>query len=204
MDKASLIQFIQQVFPMPLPEATAITAYFTEKEFDRHEWLLKKGKTNTTYYILTEGYARAWTNDLEGNDITTAFYSGAQVVCELFSFFKQLPSRENIQALTHCHTWRISYTDLQTVFHTMPQFREFGRAILVNAYADLKQRMLSTLHETAEERYGNLITSTPGIFQHAPLKTIASYLGITDTSLSRIRKEFSQKSITCRNLPNDK
>jgi hypothetical protein len=53
--------------------------------------------------------------------------------------------------------------------------------------------MLSTLHETAEERYGSLLRTNPDIFQHAPLKQIASYLGITDTSLSRIRKEFARK-----------
>ena len=59
------------------------------------------------------------------------------------------------------------------------------------------------LHETAEERYENLLRSNPDIFQHAPLKQIASYLGITHTSLSRIRKDIS-RSATARNLSNDK
>ena len=192
-DKEKIIHFIQQVFPMPSEQALAIAAYFTEKEFAKNELLLKENKICTSYYFLAEGFARAFTYDLDGNDVTTAFYSGNQIVCELYSFFKQIPSRENIQALTDCKTLRISFTDLQTVFHTMPQFREFGRAILVNAYADLKTRMLATLHETAEERYSNLLKSQPGIFQHAPLKYIASYLGVTDTSLSRIRKEFAKK-----------
>jgi CRP-like cAMP-binding protein len=53
--------------------------------------------------------------------------------------------------------------------------------------------MLSTITETAEERYVRLLESNPEIFQHAPLKHIATYLGITDSSLSRIRKEFSKK-----------
>jgi CRP-like cAMP-binding protein len=53
--------------------------------------------------------------------------------------------------------------------------------------------MLSNLHETAEQRYKKLITSSPEIFQHASLKHIASYLGVTDTSLSRIRKEFAKE-----------
>ena len=117
------------------------------------------------------------THDLEGNDVTTAFYPGNQIVCELYSFFKRVPSSENIQAITACTAWCISFADLQTVFHTMPQFREFARAVLVNAYAGLKTRMLATLHETTEERYSNLMDSLPGIFQHAPLKYIASYLG---------------------------
>ncbi len=178
---------------MPLQDATAITSYFNEQEFSKNDWLLKEGKICKDYYFLSDGFMRAYTYDLEGNDVTTGFYSNNQIVCELYSFFKQVPSKENIQALSDCQTWSISFNDLQTVFHAMPQFREFGRAILVNAYAALKTRMLSTLHETAEERYANLIVSQPDIFQHAPLKNIASYLGITDTSLSRIRKEFSKK-----------
>ena len=192
-DTEKIIYFIQQVFPMPPEQAAAIATHFSEKEFGKNEWLLKENKICTSYYFLFEGFARAFTYDLEGNDVTTAFYSANQIVCELYSFFKQVPSRENIQALTHCKTLCISFTDLQTVFHTLPQFREFGRAILVNAYTDLKTRMLATLHETAEERYSNLMKSQPGIFQHAALKNIASYLGVTDTSLSRIRKEFSKK-----------
>jgi len=179
---------------MPAAEAAAITHYFVEKEFAKNEWLLKEGKVCNAYYFLADGFARSYTHDLQGNDVTTAFYSAKQIVCEIFSFFKQLPSKENIQALTACTTFYITFPDLQNVFHTMPLFREFGRAILVNAYADLKQRMLATLHETAEERYSKLILSKPDIFQHAPLKNIASYLGVTDTSLSRIRKEFAKKT----------
>jgi len=64
---------------------------------------------------------------------------------------------------------------------------------LVKAFASLKVRMLSMITETAEERYEMLIKRNPEIFQFAPLKYIASYIGVTDTSLSRIRKEFAKK-----------
>ena len=79
----------------------------------------------------------------------------------------------------------------------MPEFREFGRSILVNAYAQLKQRMLGMIQQSAEERYAYLLQTNPDIFQHAALKNIATYLGVTDTSLSRIRKEFAKN----HNLP---
>jgi CRP-like cAMP-binding protein len=111
----------------------------------------------------------------------------------MFSFFKQVPSGEYMQALTDCKTWRLTYKDMQDSFHSIPEFREFGRSNIIDSYGLLKQRMLSSLHETAEERYAKLINSSPGILQNAPLKNIASYLGITDTSLSRIRKEFVRK-----------
>jgi CRP-like cAMP-binding protein len=191
-DKDNLIKFIQHVNPMQSQQADKIVHYFEEKEFKKGDFILREGKVCNEYYYLDAGFVRAYTYDLEGNDITTGFFSGNQVVCEIFSFFKRLPSKENIQALSDCQTWYLTFDTLQVIFHTIPEFREFGRAILVNAYAYLKLRMLSTLQETAEERYKNLIHSNPDIFQNAPLKNIASFLGVTDTSLSRIRKEFSK------------
>jgi len=65
--------------------------------------------------------------------------------------------------------------------------------ILVKGFISFKQRALSLINESAEERYETLINSRPEIFQRAPLKYIASYLGITDTSLSRIRRELAHK-----------
>jgi len=75
----------------------------------------------------------------------------------------------------------------------MHDFRDFGRSILVKGFSSLKIRMLSMITETAEQRYDTLLKTNPEIFQQAALKYIASFLGITDTSLSRIRKEYAKK-----------
>ena len=188
-----LSAFIQSVFSMPSIKTEEIVSLFKEKELAKNEFLLKEGRICTVYCFVDNGFLRAYTHDVEGNDITTAFYKENQVVCELFSFFKKVPSRENIQAITDCKLLYITFEELQNVFHNMPEFREFGRTILVNAYAQLKQRMLAMIQETAEQRYAYLLQTNPDIFQHVPLKNIATYLGITDTSLSRIRKEFAKK-----------
>lgn len=66
-------------------------------------------------------------------------------------------------------------------------------AVLVKGFASLKERMLAMICETAEQRYNKLLEKSPYIFQQALLKYIASYLAITDTSLSRIRKEVTKK-----------
>jgi CRP-like cAMP-binding protein len=100
---------------------------------------------------------------------------------------------ENIQAITECHGFLLPFERLDSLFHSIPEFREFGRGMLVREFAAYKRRTLSLINQTAEERYIDLIDTSPEIFQHVPLKYIASYLGITDSSLSRIRKEFSKK-----------
>jgi hypothetical protein len=125
--------------------------------------------------------------------VTTEFYSDRQVVFEVGSFFTKVPSTENFQALENCSGWFINYDQLNMLFHSIPEFREFGRMILVRGFISFKQRTLSLINETAEQRYERLISSRPEIFQKAPLKFIASFLGITDTSLSRIRREIVEK-----------
>ena len=89
--------------------------------------------------------------------------------------------------------WVLTYDKLNDLFHSLPEFREFGRAMLVKGFIAFKLRTLSMINKTAEERYAILLQSNPEIFQHASLKHIASYLGVTDTSLSRIRKSFALK-----------
>ena len=111
----------------------------------------------------------------------------------MYSFFNCVRSKENIQAQTDCEGWYITYKQLNYLFHSLPEFREFGRSVLVKGFSELKIRMLSMITETAEDRYAQLLINNPEIFKQVPLKNIATYLGITDTSLSRIRKELSKK-----------
>jgi len=160
----------------------------------RNEYVLKEGKICNESHFIEKGIVRSYTYDVEGNEVTTAFYAKNNFATDLLSFFRRSPAREHLQAVTDCETWYITYEDMQASFHTIPEFREFGRLNIVNQYSILKERMLSMLQETAEQRYSHLISSSPEIFQDVPLKYIATYLGITDTSLSRIRKEFTKKN----------
>ena len=193
MTKDNLIQFFQNGLPMSAGKAEQLAEKFQARKIARNGYLLKEGAVCNESHFIEEGFMRSYTYDLEGNDITTAFYSKRMYVSDLLSFFKRTPSKEYIQALTDCETWYITYDDMQANFHAFPEYREFGRLNIINLYSSLRQRMLSMLQETAEQRYSDLVNSNPEILQHAPLKHIATYLGITDTSLSRIRKEFIKK-----------
>ena len=194
MSSSLLISFLTSSNLISPSTAQQIANQFTEENLKKHDYLLQEGKLANKYFFLEDGFMRSFAYDLEGYDITTNFYSVNQVVFEVSSFFQRTPSRENIQCLTDCQGWYITYEQLNNFFHALPEFREFGRSILVKGFSALKTRMLSMITETAEERYARLIQSNPEIFQHAPLKHIASYLGITDTSLSRIRKDFQKNS----------
>jgi CRP-like cAMP-binding protein len=195
MEKEQLINFIKKNIPNISVTQTGIdtiAAHFEEMDFSKNEYLLKQGKVSDYYYLAT-GFVRAFTFDTNGNEITTFFYPQERVAFEASSFFLRQPSTEYLQAVTDCKVYATSFEKLNILFHSVPEFREFARAMLVREFVAYKQRTLSMINKSAEERYANLIAANNGIFQYAQLKHIASYLGITDSSLSRIRKEFAKK-----------
>jgi len=95
-----------------------------------------------------------------------------------------------MQCLTDCVLWQIDYDHFQELFHQIPAMREWGRAWMVFELYLAKKRATEMITEPATQRYLHLMQEKPQIIQQAPLKHIASYLGVTDTSLSRIRKEI--------------
>ncbi len=167
----------------------AVLMCFIKKEFDKNSCLLEEGKVSNEYFIIEQGLVRTYSTTPDGNEVTTAFFDAGKPVFEVASFFLRQESKESIQAITPCIVWGISFDNLNKLFHTIPEFREFGRSLLVHGFAELKLRMQSIITETAETRYRKLIESGSEVIMHAPLKYIASYLGVTDSSLSRIRKE---------------
>lgn len=193
--KQLLLDFIHQMIPnmqVSSESLRLIADKFEVHNLSRHEFLLKEGKISG-YYYLAEGFLRAFTFDSEGNEITTGFYGSGRVVFEASSFFLHRPSTESIQAIHDCKGFYTNFEQLNGLFHNVPAFREFGRAVLVKEFVRYKEQTLAMINKSAEARYADFMESNREIFQYAQLKHIASFLGITDTSLSRIRRDFAKK-----------
>ena len=171
-------------------ELALIFEQFEEVVFDKNEYLIEKGKVANYYYFLETGFLRSITIDTEGNDITTKFFSENDIVIDWHSYFLKKPCKESIQALTKGKCWKISFSNFMKLFN-IEAFREVGRTRLINNYFELKNHSISVIADQAKLRYLNLLSEKPSIIQNVPLKHIATYLGITDTSLSRIRKEIT-------------
>lgn len=167
-----------------------ILTQYQRLEFGKNDYLIKEGTTANFYYFLESGFARSYAIDLEGNDISTKFFSTTDMVIDWHSYFLKAKCRENIQAITPCVAWKITFEDFMKLFN-IEAFREVGRTRLVNNYFELKNHTVSVIADPAKDRYLNLLKEKPSIVQNVPLKQIATYLGITDTSLSRIRKEIT-------------
>jgi CRP-like cAMP-binding protein len=160
-------------------------------EFAKNDFFIEEGSTANFYYFIESGFARSFVIDLEGNDISTKFFSSTDIVIDWHSYFLKTKCRENIQAITACVAWKITFENFMKLFN-IEAFREVGRTRLVNNYFELKNHSVSIIADPAKDRYLNLIKLKPNVVQNVPLKQIATYLGITDTSLSRIRKEIAE------------
>jgi CRP-like cAMP-binding protein len=196
MNKEPVINFIRDTLLLSNLSVSRqlledIVGHFEPKSFARHDYFVAMGKVNAHHFFMTKGFMRAFTYTPEGQEVTTDFFTSNRSVFEANSFITQTRSMENIQAITDCEGFLLSFERSNALFHAIPEFRDFGRRMLLNEFAAYKKRTLSLITQTAEERYAELVNTNKEIFQYAQLKHIASYLGITDTSLSRIRKEFS-------------
>ena len=158
--------------------------------FKKGEFLLKEDEIADEYYLLEKGLVRAFVLDFDNNEITTEFFCENEIVIVPSSLFQRMPSKENLQTLTDCTLWKIDFEKFQELFHSIEGIREWGRAWFTFQLFTMKKRSLEMITETAKNRYLKLMKDKPEILLNAPLKQIATFLGITDTSLSRIRKEI--------------
>jgi CRP-like cAMP-binding protein len=159
-------------------------------EFHKGDFLLSKGQVANKYFCVERGLIRSYVYDYDGNDITTGFIGKNEIAIDVVSLFHRIPTVEYFQALTDCECYAIDLEQFQLLYHSIKGLNEWGRAWMSESLFKLKQRTISMITESASERYKMLQHEHPEILQQAPLKFIASYLGITDTSLSRIRKEL--------------
>ncbi|MCW3169622.1 Crp/Fnr family transcriptional regulator [Chryseobacterium sp. 09-1422] len=171
-------------------ELTEIFQAHEKVVFQKGDLILEEGKTANEYYILEKGLARSFVTDFNGNDVTTHFFVENEIVIEVSSLFQRIPTQENIVCITDCELLKIDFDTFQELYHKIQNLSEWGRAWMSQELFAYKQRSVEMFTLSATKRYLNLLEQKPQVVQFAPLKQIASYLGITDTSLSRIRKEI--------------
>jgi len=189
-----LQDYLKSIKSMSDEKAKLIAGYFVKKELPKGKLLIEEGKISKESYFLEKGIIRCFIVDLNGDEVTTRFYTAPDFLNDYLSFFEQKPSQENYELLTDCAVHSINYSNVQYCFHNIPEFREWGRMLLTLNYAYINNRMIAFHKETAQERYIKLQNKHPEIIKEVPLHIIASYLGITKYSISRIRKEIQKLS----------
>ncbi|WP_353776990.1 cyclic nucleotide-binding domain-containing protein [Winogradskyella sp. 3972H.M.0a.05] len=154
------------------------------------ELLLEAGQRCDYFYFVLKGFLRVYYLDIEGNEITHWFSSKESTVTSPFSYFKKEENILFIEALEDTDVLLISANQLNTIIENVPSASKEARVLLAEFAMTFSRRIMDIHTKTAESRYLKLMTDYPAIFQKAKLSHIASFLGITQQSLSRIRKNI--------------
>lgn len=192
MDKLSINNYFHSLFNIKDEVVEKITETFKPFDLKANDVLLDQNTISTKTYFLEKGYVRSYLLNEDNEEITTNIYAAPCFVNDFLSFFRQQPTKEIYQVVTDCTFWETGLENVQYNFHNIPEFREFSRLLFVLNYHDIHDRLIEMASQKALTRYSNLMKKDPNIFQYVPLKIIASYLGIKDSSLSRIRRDINK------------
>lgn len=155
---------------------------------DRH--LLKRGQYVHAYYFIQTGVVRVYfaRHDQES---TAWFAFENEFFTDLVSLRSGLPTQYHIQALENCDILYIDHQSLEQLYEDIPQLQKFGRLIWETAFVNVMHGIIGFQTMSAKERYLHALQN-PDLMQRVPLQYLASYLGITKTSLSRLRREITK------------
>lgn len=185
----TLFSHIRQYCQLGNEAIESLGAVLKPVELEKGSFLITEGKVCQHVYFLEQGCLRGYYN-LDSKEITYWFAFENNFVTSLLSFVTQKPGMENIQLLEDCKLWAVSYTDLQKLYDQHPEINTLGRVMNERYYVMLEERFVSNHFKEARDRYENLITQSPHILQRVPLGYVASYLGMTQETLSRIRNKI--------------
>jgi|SRR5687768_4050596 len=164
------------------------------KEIRKKEYLLQEGDVSRHQYFVNKGCLRTYTIDEKGLEHIIQFAIEDWWTGDMYSFLTQTPARFTIDALENSELLCLEKNALEELYTRIPKFERFFRHLLQNAFVALQERIVGSLSQPADERYCTFINKYPDMEKRLPLKQIASYLGITPESLSRIRGNYIKVS----------
>lgn len=160
------------------------------KKIKKREYLCQEGDIAHYQYFVNAGCLRTFYVDSKGVEHNVQFSIEDWWTGDMYSYLTGKPGKYNIIAIEDSEIICIERQDLENLYREVPKFDKFFRHLLQNAFVTLQERILSGMSESAEERYRYFRTKYPSMDKRIPLNQIASFLGITPESLSRIRRQM--------------
>lgn len=186
MLKANTINRIQKLPEESLEHLSAITKPIVRSKGDM---LIKSGRVEEYMYLMQQGVVRAYV-ERDTHDVTFWFGIDDGVIISMNSYVKDLPSYECIEVLEESHLLQINTAELKELYQMDVHLANWGRKLAEIELRNVEQRLLSLQFKSAKEKYLELLEQHSDLLQRVNLGYIASYLGITQVSLSRIRAEI--------------
>lgn len=166
---------------------------FIPKKLRKKQYLLQEGDVCRYTAFVEKGLLRTFSVDEKGNEPILQFSFEGWWIADIYSFLTEEPSIYNIEAIEGCELLLITKPSWDILLEKVPVFERYFRLLIQNSLIATQRRLMSSLSETAEEKYTRLINNFPGCIQRVPQHMIASYLGITPETLSRVRSQMAAR-----------
>lgn len=192
-NKTELAHFLKKNIDIEDEDLKVILSYFKTIKKSKNEILLSNGKNSQASYFVIKGCLRLFYIDNQGKDITRYIAFENQFATELVSFISNQPAQESIQVVEDSELLFITHEDFRHLMQIVPKWKDFYTIYLEKAYVNNSKRIISFTTLDASERYKQLFQLNPNIVKRLPNKIVASYINISQETLSRIKgKMYNQ------------
>ncbi|TWR26771.1 Crp/Fnr family transcriptional regulator [Mucilaginibacter achroorhodeus] len=157
-----------------------------EEHHQKGYLLLREGETSRKIYFINKGFARAFHYNGD-KECTTWFMGEGDLMISVYSFYTQQPAPENIELLADSALLSMTWNQLQSIYADFPEYNYIGRIVTEKYYMMSEERTIILRTMSAAQRYNLLLKKYPQVLLNAKLSQVASFLGITPETLSRVR-----------------
>lgn len=185
-------QTLNQFVRLTPESEAALSAILKPFSFPRGYLLLKEDTICNYIYYIEKGLTRTFYYK-DGKDVTDWISLEKTFACSVVSYITRRPDVRNIELLEDSVLWGIHYNDIEGLYQKYHDIERFGRLVVSDGLVKLQQRFDDLHFATASERYNKLLDTNPSVIQRVPLGMIASFLGITQETLSRIRAQHTRR-----------
>jgi CRP-like cAMP-binding protein len=186
-------QKFNEKVPLKEEEEAIIKQHLTPKKLRKKQYFLQEGDVCKYTAFVEKGALRAYVLNDEGDEHITAFALEGWTISDIPSFMKGEPASLNIEALEDCELVLISKAAHDELLVNLPKYETYMRVMLTNAYMALQKRMTDMISLPLEERYKAFTQMHQHLFQRVPQHMIASFMGLSPETLSRVRSRISSK-----------
>lgn len=174
-------------------EEDIIKKYLTPKKLRKKQYLLQEGDVCKNIAFVEKGSLRSYTVSEKGSENIIQFALETWLISDLFSFLTGEPATYNIDALEDSELLLTSKSAHEEMLQKLPKYETYARVQITGAYIAMQRRLTSIISLSLEERYTYFSSLYPDIIQRVPQHMIASYMGLTPETLSRVRKRLAKK-----------
>ncbi|WP_336518261.1 Crp/Fnr family transcriptional regulator [Pollutibacter soli] len=172
-------------------EEEFVKQFLTPKKLRKKQFILQEGDVCKYICFVEKGALKSYSVDANGTESIIQFALEGWTISDLYSFLTAEPATYNIDALEDSELVLISKASHETLLEKLPKYETYIRLQITGAYIALQKRITSVISLPLEERYKNFIALYPNIAQRVPQHMIASYMGLTPETLSRVRKKMN-------------